>query len=115
MKHLRSLNFAICALLLAFITACASNAQPDTFNKKVATAYLAVNTVADTATAALKAGKLSKDDATNVVTTSRAALQAIDVANVIYASNQQAGEDKLAAALAVLTALQAYLATQGVK
>jgi hypothetical protein len=115
MKHLRSINFAICALLLAFISACASNAAPDTFNKRIAAAYVTVNAVADSATAALTAGKITKADATNVVTTTRAALQAIDVANAIHANNPQAGEDKLAATLAVLTALQAYLATQGVK
>ena len=115
MKHLRSLNFGICMLLLAFIAACATATTPDTFNKKVAAAYITVETVADTANAALKAGKISKDDAANVVATSRAALQAIDVAKIVYTSNAQAGEDKLAAALAVLTALQAYLATQGVK
>lgn len=113
-QALRSLHLTACMLMLAVLTACASMAQPDTFNKKAAAAYVTVQTVAESANAAYKAGKLSKDDAANVVATTRATVQAIDVANVIYQSNAKAGEDKLAAALAVLTALQAYLATQGV-
>lgn len=118
MKHLRSLNFAICLLIAAALSACASLGMqtPDTFNKRVAAAYLTVQTIAETATAAVNTGKLSKADAANVVTTSRAALAAIGVASGLYATNPQAGEDKLAATLAILVALQSYVATQqGVK
>ncbi len=102
-------------LLVAFaLAACAGMAQPDTFNKKAAAAYVTVQTVAESANTAYKAGKISKDDAANVVATGRATIQAIEVAAVIHQGNPKAGEDKLAAALAVLQALQAYLAAQGV-
>jgi len=114
-QTLRSIRLTACMLVLAVIAACAGMAQPDTFNKRAAAAYVAVQTVAESANTAYKAGKLSKDDAANVVTTTRATVQAIDVATTIHQSNPTSGEDKLAAALAVLTALQAYLATQGVK
>ncbi len=102
---------------MAILTACASLGMqtPDTFNKRAAAAYATVQTVADSATAAVNAGKLSKADATNVVTTSRTALAAIDVATSLHATNPQAGEDKLASTLSVLNALSAYLATKEAK
>lgn len=114
MKLFRTLTLAFLAVALA---ACAQLglAPADTFNKRVAVAVTTVQTVSDAATASLQAGKLSLSDAKNVATTSRQALQAIDVATTLHATNAQAGEDKLAATLAILTALQSYLATQGVK
>ena len=115
MKHLRSWHYSLCVMLIAFIAACTTATTPDTFNKRVAAGYVAVQTVADSATTALKAGKLSPADATNVSTTAKSVLQALDVATTLHAANAAAGEDKLAAALAILTALQTYLATQGVK
>ena len=114
-QHLRIFALAITVAFTALLGACAQLGMqsPDTFNKRVAAAYVTVQTVADGATAALTAGKLSKSDATNVVTTGRTALQAIDVAAQLHSTNPKAGEDKLAATLAILTALQGYLATQG--
>lgn len=107
----------LASLVLATLTACAAIgiAPTDTFNKRTAAAYATVQTIADAATAGLKAGKLSTADATNVVTTGRTALAAIGVAENLHATNPQGGEDKLAATLAILTALQTYLATQGAK
>jgi hypothetical protein len=114
MKTLRSL---ITAVALVALTACAQlGMQPaDTFNKRVAAAYTTVQTVADAAAAGVKAGKISPADQANVVATARQSVAAITVAENIHSSNPQAGEDKLAATLAILTALQQYLATQGAK
>lgn len=117
MKPLRYIQLAFSAMLLALIVGCASLGMqaPDTFNKKVAAAVTTVQSVSDSAIAALAAGKLSKSDATNVANSARAALAAIDVAEGLHSTDPKAGEDKLAATLAILTALQAYLAAQGVK
>ncbi len=102
---------------MAILTACTSLGMqtPDTFNKRAAAAYATVQTVANSATAAVNAGKLAKADAMNVVTTSRTALAAIDVATSLHATNPQAGEDKLSATLVILTALSSYLATKEAK
>lgn len=114
LRHPLALVMALC---LALLVGCASLGMqaPDTFNKKVAAAVTTVQTVADSAAAALAAGKLSKSDATNVVTTARAALNAIDVAEGLHSTDPKAADDKLAATLAILQALSAYLAAQGVK
>ncbi len=105
-------------LVLALtLSACASLGvpSPDTFNKRVAVAQTTVQTVAESATAAYTAGKLSETDRTNVVTTGRSTLAAIDVARNMHATNPTGAENKLASALAILVALQTYLASQGVK
>jgi len=115
MKHLQSpLRYLTLLWMALMLTACAGF-QADTFNKRMASAYVTVQVVNETASAALTAGKLTKDDATNVVTTSRAALAALDVAGKLHAASPGAGEDKLQATLTVLAALQAYLATKGAK
>lgn len=98
---------------------------PDTFNKRIATAYTLVQTVGDSATAAVQAGKLSPSDAGNVVTTGKAALAGLDVVRALHDSAcpatapatcaAPAADAKLTSTLAVLAALQAYLATQGAK
>ncbi len=104
------------ATVVLALAACASEGLAlDTFNKKVVGAYATVQTVAETANAALVSGKLSKADAQNVVATSRTALAAIDVAEHVHATDPVAGENKLLSALVILQALQAYLAAQGVK
>lgn len=114
---MKRVQLFVAALALVIITGCAAlGMQPaDTFNKKTLAAVTLVQTVADGAAAGLAAGKLSKSDAQNVVNTSKAALSAIDVAESLHATDPKAGEDKLAATLAILTALQSYLALQGAK
>jgi hypothetical protein len=114
-------------VMALFIAACAQFGigQTDTFNKRIAAAYVLVQTVADSATAAVQSGKLKPADAQNVVTTGKAALAGIDVAKSVYAEacpavgtatcTAPAADAKLTATLTVLQALQSYLATQGVK
>lgn len=117
MKRLNDFRNYVLMLALACLCACAQlgMAPADTFNKKVAAAYTTVQSVADSANAALAAGKITKSDATNVVTSARAALTAIDVAEGLHSTDPKAGDDKLAATLAILQALSAYLAAQGAK
>lgn len=121
MKRL-ALLFAACAL-----AACAQLGlqAPDTFNKKIATGYATVQVVAESAKTAYVAGKLSEKDRTNVVSTTRAGVEGLDLAQTMYSAvcpatappgcAAPAADAKLTATLAVLTALQAYLATQGAK
>ena len=103
-------------ILLAFtIAACAQLGVPaaDTFNKKAVAAHNTVSGIAKAATALRAAGKLSDADRDNVVATLRSAETGIDLATMIAKTNPQAGIDKLSATVAVLSALQAYLATKG--
>lgn len=113
-------------LCFALLSACAQvGIVPDTFNKKLAIGYATVQTVAESAAFAYAAGKLSDADKNNVVTTSKAAITGLDLAQTIYAGvcpktapqpcAAPAADAKLQATLAILTALQAYLATQGAK
>ena len=124
---MRLFRALVATLVTAVIGACTAvgMAPADTFNKKVASAYALVNTVADSATAAYTAGKLSDADRTNVISTSSAAIAAIGVARRVRAEEcpptapatctSAKADDKLTATLTVLTALQSYLATQGAK
>lgn len=121
----------LCLLAILFMaaisTGCAQlGLQPDTFNKKMAAGYATVAAVSDSARIAYASGKLSEKDRTNVVSTARAGVEGLDLAQSIYASTCPAGSPptceapaanaKLTATLAILTALQAYLAThQGAK
>jgi hypothetical protein len=106
-------------LLFAFLllSACAQLGvpSPDTFNKRALAGYSTVEGIAKTATELRTAGKLSDADRDNVVATSRTAIAGLDLARQVHSANPQAGEDKLTATIAVLTALQAYMATKGAK
>lgn len=108
-------SFLAAALLALAACSQVGLQTPQTFNARLAAGYTTVQTVADGARAALVAGKITKADADNVVTTERTALAALDVANQIHATDPKAGEDKLTATLTILQALNAYIATQGAK
>ncbi len=114
MKSLRSLA---AGLVLVALAACAQVGMqtPQTFNARLAAGYTTVQTVADGARTALAAGKITKADADNVVTSERTALAALSVASQLHATDPKAGEDKLSATLAILNALNAYVTTQGAK
>lgn len=125
MKYLLTMAVAF------MLTACASLGVPpaDTFNKRAAAAYTSIDTVAAGAAAALQAGQLSKSDAENVSATAKTGLAALKVATDLQLAACPPGPDgkqvvgcsaplaeqKLSATLAILTALQGYLATKGVK
>ncbi len=119
-------------LLFAILGACAQlgGSPVDTFNKKVAAGYTTIQVISEGSTSALKSGVLKKTDAENVVVTMKASMQGLMVAQQLHLDacplrpqvetpdptcQAPAAEAKLAATTAILTALQAYLATQGVK
>lgn len=113
-------------VLLASMLALSACAQlglsaPDTFNKRIAAGYATVQVVAESAKTAYAAGKLSEKDRTNVVATTRAGVEGLDLAQTMHSAvcpptaaptcAAPAADAKLTATLAILTALQAYLAT----
>lgn len=119
------------------LTACAQLGMqtPDTFGKRLLTAYATVDAVADGATQALAAKQINEVTAANIAKTGRTALTIIDAASALYEKDcpsmpvpgSTAGvidpkcvsvgaNGKLQEATTVLIGLQALLATYtGVK
>ena len=107
----------LATLALALLTACAALGvdAPQTFNQRAAAAQIAVTSVRGSALSLLNAGKLSVADAKNVQVTADAGNAAIDLALQTGASDPAGANSKLASAIAILTGVQAYLATKGSK
>jgi hypothetical protein len=99
-------------LLLSLAAACAQLGlpTPQTFNEKMATAYVTVTAVRDTATKLLVAKKLSADDAQNVLNQTDNARAGLDIARKL--ADVDAANAKLASVQAALVALNAYLASK---
>ena len=109
---------ALAIVALSLIVGLAGCAQlgvqaPQTFNQKAVAAHGTVEGIAKTALTLHQAGKLSESDRTNIVATLRSAEQGIDLATIVSKTDPAGGLTKLDASIAVLTALQAYLATKG--
>ncbi len=113
MKRLNPYTYVM-ALLCALLVACAQLGlpTPDTMNEKIAAAQVSVTQLRTSATQLLQAGKISSSDATNVLTTTDAARAGIDVARTVSAQDPAAAQAKLTATVAVLSALQVYLASK---
>lgn len=109
---MKSFRLLICTVLAGALLACAGLGVPpaDTYDKKVAAAYALVATVADGTTALVTAGKISKADAVNVKATADTAIAGIDAAKGMFETNPAAAQTKLTSTIAILTALQVYLA-----
>jgi len=103
------LLLASCVIALA---ACAQLgiAPADTFNKKVAAGYESVATLADSADALFKSGKLSKADAQKVKATLDGATAGLASVQSIAATDPLAAQNRLAAIIAALSAAQAIVA-----
>jgi hypothetical protein len=104
--------FAYLLLVFAFVLQGCAELAPDTFNKKLATGYASVQAVNESASVLLASGKITKKDAQNVVSTSRTAIVALDAAAEMGKTDLTAADAKLTATIAILTALQTYLATK---
>lgn len=98
-------------ILLVVLTACATLgvSAPKTFNEKLAAAYTTVTAARDTTATLLTSGKLSAADAQNVQQQLDTARTGLDLARQLHATNPPAGDARLDAIVAGLTALQAYL------
>jgi len=109
---------AICFVALMIgVTGCAQLGvqAPQTFNQKAVAAHGTVEGIAKTALTLHQAGKLSESDRVNIVATLRSTEQGIDLATVVSKTDPVGGLTKLDASIAVLAALQTYLATKGAK
>lgn len=117
LKNPISLWLAIVLIaVMSALSGCASTGtQLDTFNKKVAAAYATMETIADVGNAALESGRLTPDQAKPTIKMLREAVDLIDLAEHIYATDPNLANDKLNAALVILTAIQSALALHGVK
>lgn len=102
-------------LLLMMLTACATLGleQPKTFNERLAAAYTTVTAARDSAGTLLSSGKITAADAQQVQNQCDNVRSGLDIARDIHAKDPPAGDAKLTAVLAGLTALQAYLQTRG--
>jgi hypothetical protein len=113
MRLLKNAAAYMAVLVIAFAASACAELAPDTFNKKLATGYATVQTVNQSASTLLMAGKITKRDAQNVVDTSRTAVVGLDAAAQLGKTDLAAADAKLNATIAILTALQTYLATKG--
>ncbi|HEU4600513.1 MAG TPA: hypothetical protein VFS24_01025 [Steroidobacteraceae bacterium] len=85
---------------------------PKSFNAKLQDGYTAVTAVVTTASTLYAAGKLSDADKANLVQMAQTAKDGLDIARQVHSTDPQAGDDRLAAVIAGLTALQNYLLTR---
>lgn len=105
----------VLAIALFALQACSALGvqAPQTFNAKAVAAHATVEGLAKSALALRAAGKLSDADRDNIVATLRSAESGIDLATLVAKNDPAGGMTKLDASIAVLTALQTYLATKG--
>ena len=108
-----ALLIALAIASLAIACADLGVSAPATFNQKAVAAHQTVEGVAKLSLSLYQAGKLAETDRTNIVATLRSAEQGIDLATIASKTDPAAGMTKLNASIAVLTALQTYLATKG--
>lgn len=112
-------RFPIFTTLVAvfFLHACASLglAPAQSFDQKLAYAYGTHTAVLQTAGAAVQAGTLSKTDGQTVLNLADESRTLLDSARSLSTTDTTAAGNKLALAVAVLTQLQTYLNSKGVK
>lgn len=114
---LRKSRYAFALPLLILLAACQTlnlNA-PKSFNEKSQDGYAAVTAIANTAATLYAAGTITDKDAQNVVSTATSVKDGLDIARQVHSTNPTAGDDKLAAAIQALTALQNYLVSRSKK
>lgn len=87
--------------------------KPKSFDDQLAAATKTSTFVLKSTTVLLKAGKISKKDAQNVLEQSDLAMAGVTLAREIKATDPAGAETKLGAALKILMALDAYLTSKG--
>lgn len=86
--------------------------KPETFNERLAVGYALVTSARNTATSLVDAGKLSADDARNVLEQTDNARAGLDIARQVHAAAPDEANAKLTAILTALRALEAYLGSR---
>jgi hypothetical protein len=104
-------------LLMLVMSGCATvgDPMPTTFNERAAAALATVTGIRQSATALVGQGKITPDDAQNVLTQTDAARTGIDIARKLHTSNPTAGDARLSATVTALQALQTYLQARAAK
>ena len=111
MKLFKSLT----TMLLAFVlVACSSLGAPapQTLNERIAVTVASVTAVRQSATVLLQAKKISVTDAENIQQQADNVVTGAQIARSLAPVDPNAADAKLQQTRAVLTALQAYLATR---
>lgn len=103
------------AMAASLLVACSTLGMPapKSFDDKLAAATKTSTLVLKSTTVLLKAGKISKKDAQNVIEQNDLAMAGVTLAREIKATDPAGAETKLGATLKILTALDAYLTSKG--
>ncbi len=101
-------NLIVALAFLCLAVACES-VPVKSFNDQAAVAYTTVSTVYDLTTSLVTAHKIDVRDARNIRTQADAARDAVDVAVMLHTAGDKAADDKLSAAVSIITNLQTYL------
>ena len=86
--------------------------QPENFRERIVVAYSTVTAVRQSTLTLLEARKISPDDAENINTQADTARAGIEIARTLEGTSPSAASERLAAAIAITEALQAYLRTR---
>lgn len=109
----RLLGLALAFLALIYVSGCAQvGVNPKTFEDHVAVSITSVTQVRKVTRVLLEAKKISPADAQNVQNQADVAREGINIAIAIKSTDPAAAQSKLAAAVTVLKALDAYLAAK---
>lgn len=102
---------ALCGLIigLMMLSACTVLKMPQSYNERLASAYVTVTTIRQTAVILLDGHVISSKDAENIQAQADTAREGLDIARDLRGA---AGEDKLEASLTVLRALERYVASK---
>lgn len=105
-------------LLIVLLAACTQLGlqQPQTFDERLAYAYSQNAAIRTSAAQALKAGTITKSDAQQVLTTTDTARSALDESRKFQvAGDTSTALGKLTMAASLLTTVQTFLNSRGVK
>lgn len=105
-------KYAFTAVLLFFVAACAQLGlqTPQTPEQKVAAGYATADGINRSATALLNAKRISSADAQHVLEATRSARTGLDLARPMMKIDPKGADAKIQTQLAILNALNAYLA-----
>lgn len=105
------------SLLLPCLVACSSTGSlvtaPQTPQQKVAVAYVTLDQLTVAATQAIRAQKLSSADGQHVADSVKVSRQGVDIARDLVKIDPKAADAKITAQLAIIKALEDYLASKG--
>lgn len=107
-------RYTITLLLALLVVSCASMGipTPETFNERLAAGYQTVIGVRTSAADVLRRGQITVKDAEHIQKQADLVRGWLDTARAVYPKDPAAGEAKLQATIAVLSALQTYLQTK---